>query len=167
MESSLILRKIRYLIAFFMIGLILSGLTAFPLLKELNLLVSFLNPEKLSSLNQSGLVYWILKVRDGLSNIYSQYPFMAYGTDWLAFAHLVTAIFFIGPLLDPVRNIWIIYSGLAACILVLPLALICGPIREIPFFWRLIDCSFGVFGFIPLYYSLKLTKLLKKNVFSK
>jgi len=29
--------------------------------------------------------------------------------------------------------------------------MICGPIRGIPFYWRLIDCSFGVFGFIPLW----------------
>ncbi len=25
------------------------------------------------------------------------------------------------------------------------------PIRGIPFFWRLIDCSFGVIGIVPLY----------------
>jgi hypothetical protein len=33
---------------------------------------------------------------------------------------------------------------------VLPLALIAGPIRGIPFYWRLIDCSFGVIGVLPL-----------------
>ncbi len=38
-----------------------------------------------------------------------------------------------------------------ACVLVVPLALICGPLRGIPFFWRLIDCSFGILGFIPLW----------------
>ena len=31
------------------------------------------------------------------------------------------------------------------------LALIFGPIRGIPLFWRLIDCSFGLFGAIPLW----------------
>ena len=30
------------------------------------------------------------------------------------------------------------------------LAAICGQIRGIPFFWTLIDCSFGIFGIIPL-----------------
>ncbi len=39
------------------------------------------------------------------------------------------------------------YNGAA----VIPLALICGPIRGIPFYWRLIDCSFGVVGFVPLW----------------
>jgi hypothetical protein len=38
-----------------------------------------------------------------------------------------------------------------ACVAIIPLAFICGPIRQIPFYWRLIDCSFGVFGIIPLY----------------
>jgi hypothetical protein len=38
-----------------------------------------------------------------------------------------------------------------ACVLVLPLALICGPIRGIPFGWRLIDCCFGIFGILPLW----------------
>ena len=38
-----------------------------------------------------------------------------------------------------------------ACGLVVPLALICGPLRGIPFFWRLIDCSFGILGIIPLW----------------
>ena len=28
-----------------------------------------------------------------------------------------------------------------ACFALIPLALICGPIRGIPWFWRVIDCS--------------------------
>jgi hypothetical protein len=59
---------------------------------------------------------------------------LAYGTDWLAFAHLVIAIAFLGPLKDPVRNIWVVEFGMIACLLVIPLALICGPIRGIPFY---------------------------------
>ena len=35
--------------------------------------------------------------------------------------------------------------------LVVPWALVFGPLRGIPFFWRLIDCSFGVFGIVPLW----------------
>ena len=60
------------------------------------------------------------------------------------------AIAFVGPFRDPIRNIWVVEFGMIACILVLPTALIFGPIRGIPFFWQLIDCSFGVFGMIPL-----------------
>jgi hypothetical protein len=86
---------------------------------------------------------------------------MAYGTDWLAFGHLAIALFFIGPLIDPARNIWVIQAGLIACVAVIPLALICGPIRGIPIYWRLIDCSFGIGGFIPLWLALKLARQLQ------
>jgi hypothetical protein len=34
------------------------------------------------------------------------------------------------------------------------LALIAGPVRGIPFYWRMIDCSFGIFGTIPLWLCL-------------
>ncbi len=37
-----------------------------------------------------------------------------------------------------------------ACAGVIPLALIAGAVRGIPLGWRLIDCSFGVLGSIPL-----------------
>ena len=39
-------------------------------------------------------------------------------------------------------------------------ALLCGPLRGIPFGWRLIDCSFGVLGAVPLLYCLRLTRRL-------
>ena len=100
-------------------------------------------------------------VRDGLQESYAQYPWLAYGTDWLAFAHIIIAVFFIGPLLDPIRNVWVLRAGIIACVLVVPLALICGAVRHIPFTWRLIDCSFGVFGALPLCYCLSLTRLLR------
>ena len=64
------------------------------------------------------------------------------GTDWLAFGHLVIALFFVGPWRHPVANAWVLKAGLVACAGVIPLALICGPLRGIPFYWRLIDCSF-------------------------
>lgn len=52
----------------------------------------------------------------------------------------------------------VLYIGLVACAGVILVALICGPIRGIPFFWTLIDCSFGVLGAIPLFYCLSLTQ---------
>ena len=35
--------------------------------------------------------------------------------------------------------------------MIFPLAFIAGPIRGITFYWQLIDCSFGVFGFALLH----------------
>lgn len=151
--------QIKTLILLFIIGLAISGLTAFPLQWELSLMEEIAGeiPGK-----QSGLYDWILKVKTGLDETYEKYPFIAYGTDWLAFAHLLFALLFIGPLLNPVKNIWVIEFGLLACIAIFPLAFIAGPIRGIPFFWRLIDCSFGIIGGILLWICYSKIKSLIK-----
>ncbi len=146
----------------FVCGLVLSGVTAFPLLKEMEWIVASLglndDPQKLG-----GLGVWLRTVRDGLRQTYSIYPWIGYGTDWLAFAHVVLAVFFWGPWKDPVGNVWVLKAGLIACVLVLPLALVCGPIRGIPFGWRLVDCSFGIFGAVPLWYCLRVVKRIERS----
>lgn len=145
------LRRIRLCLSIFIAGLALSGVTAFPLQSELGWLVSVLNSGSLRSIAQAThLLPWIELVHQGVRDTNAHYPFLAYGTDWLAFAHLVIAIAFVGPLLDPVRNKWMITFGLIACAGVILLAMIAGAVRGIPFPWRLIDCSFGVCGSIPL-----------------
>lgn len=78
------------------------------------------------------MAWWLGKIRDALTEINAKYPFIAYGTDWLAFAHFVIAILFIGPLRDPVKNIWVVEFGMIACVLVVPFALIMGDVRGIP-----------------------------------
>ena len=154
-----LLRRVRLVIGAFIVGLIVSGITAFPLLHELELLVRWRGIKGDSNLG--GLDSWLLTVRDGLKASYAVWPWLAYGTDWLAFAHLVIAVFFIGPLLDPVRNVWALYSGVIASVAVIPLALICGEIRGVPLGWRLIDCSFGVGGLVLLLYAIYLTRRLE------
>jgi hypothetical protein len=145
------LRAIRFWLVIFMTGLFLSGVTAFPLRTELRWLLSILeSPPARRTAEATHLLPWIARVHHALSATNAQYPFLAYGTDWLAFAHVVLVVLFIGPYRDPVRNKWIITFGLIACGGVIPLALIAGHIRGIPLPWRLIDCSFGVFGAIPL-----------------
>ncbi|MDR0872740.1 MAG: hypothetical protein LBN27_04635 [Prevotellaceae bacterium] len=151
MEKQL-LRKIHLLVLFFIIALVASGITAFPLVTELDILTSLLGIDgSLPPTAYSGLKYWIATVNEGLIHTSQQYPFILYGTDWLAFAHIVIAVAFIGLYREPVRNKWLIYFGMIACAGILPLALICGAVRGIPFYWQLIDCSFGIFGLIPLY----------------
>jgi len=149
-NMDILYKRIRLLLWFFIAALIASGLTAFPLEWELGVLTHLAAHSPLPML-WPDLVEWIVRVNTGLQETYRRYPFIAYGTDWLAFAHIVIAVAFLGPLKDPVRNIWVIEFGMIACVLVLPLALICGPIRGIPFYWRLMDCSFGVLGIIPLW----------------
>jgi hypothetical protein len=145
------LARVRFWLILFVVGLLVSGVTAFPLEPESRLLVNVLHsdwspaPEHLP-----GLVDWLDRVNDGLVHTNREYPFIAYGTDWLGFAHLVIAVAFWGPVKDPVRNIWVVQFGMIACAAVVPLALIAGSIRGIPWFWQLIDVSFGVFGILPL-----------------
>jgi hypothetical protein len=147
----ILLKRIRVLLLFFIIALFLSGLTAFPLQWETDLLNQWFGLGTFLDSLFPNLSYWISHVHQGLNETYKNYPFIAYGTDWLAFAHIAIAIAFIGPLRDPVKNIWVIEFGLIACILIIPAALICGSFRGIPLFWRIIDCSFGIVGFIPLW----------------
>jgi hypothetical protein len=145
-------QRVRILLLFFITALVLSGLTAFPLKWELDVLTRLITgPGSPLPTLWPDMVAWIGQVNTALQDTYQRYPFLAYGTDWLAFAHIVIASAFLGPLRDPVRNIWVIEFGMIACVLVVPLALICGSIRGIPFFWSLIDCSFGVFGIMPLW----------------
>jgi hypothetical protein len=143
-----LLLKYRIVLSGFMIGLILSGLTAFPLTFELNLLYGWLLPHRES---MPALFEWIAKVRSGLVETDAKYPFLAYGTDWLAFGHLMIAAAYIGPWRDPVRNRFILEWGMFCCVAVLPVAFICGPIRGIPIGWTWLDCAFGIVGFPPLF----------------
>ena len=157
-EQSKLQQQIKFLILFFVVSLIISGITAFPIQWEVNMMKKIV-----SHFDQQGLAAtWFNKIYEGITETNAKYPFIAYGTDWLAFAHIVIGIVFIGPLRDPVKNIWVIEFGMIACVLILPLAFICGPIRGIPFFWTLIDCSFGAIGIIPLYICWKKIKQLEK-----
>jgi hypothetical protein len=145
--------RIRLLLGVFIFGLVCSGMTAIPLETELKFLTQW-------SGGESGLAQWLLNIRDALVETNAKYPFIAYGTDWLAFAHFVIAVAFIGPLRDPVKNIWVIEFGMIACVLVVPFALVMGDVRGIPLGWRLIDCSFGIFGIIPLWFCRRFIKQL-------
>ncbi|GIF51691.1 hypothetical protein DFJ67_7766 [Asanoa ferruginea] len=148
------IRTARFWLVLFIAGLVVSGLTAFPLETELRL-ASRLLDGWLGTVTPDGVVLWVDRVHAGLRETNDRYPFIAYGTDWLAFAHLVIAVAFWGPLRDPVRNIWVIHFGVIACLAIVPLALIAGPLRGIPWEWRLIDISFGVVGVIPLLLALR------------
>ena len=149
--------KIRLLILFFMVALVLSGVTAFPVETELKWLLS--HPSLVPSFAEN----WLQDVYAALQETNAKYPMLAYGYDWLAFAHIVIAMMFIGPLRDPIKNIWVIEWGMLSCIAVIPLAFIAGPIRQIPMFHILIDCSFGVIGIFPMWICRKWIKQLEAD----
>ncbi len=142
-----------------MVLLVLSGITAFPI--ETQLAIANNNLSSFPRFLQN----WLHEVYVAVHTTNLKYPYLSYGTDWLAFAHLVIAVAFIGPLKDPVKNIWVIQFGMIASLMVFPLALIAGNIRGIPFYWQMIDCSFGFFGFLLLYVTYKnIVKLEKLKI---
>lgn len=142
LSSASLKKRIRVLITLFIVALAFSGLTAFPIEWELRIAHTWIQQCACSN----DLTQWLERTYTGIADTNARYPFISYGTDWLAFAHLVIAIAFIGPLRDPVRNIWVIEFGMIACACILPLAFIAGAVRSIPIFWRILDCSFGIIG---------------------
>ena len=148
------IRKIQIITVFFMAALAVSGLTAIPVKTEIVWLQNAV-PTSWGTIQQ-----FLSTIRNAL---YSCDETILYGFDWLAFAHVVIAILFIGVLRDPVRNIWVVEFGMIACILILPFAFVMGNERGIPLWWQLIDCSFGVFGIIPLWYVRNLILQLEKR----
>ena len=182
-------RRFRWLMGVVIVGLVASGVTAFPLLWEMEVLGAAIGlPEgwvgsggELSDQGEvavtgptfgerglpgsgeggggksgwdhirDGFRGWIFEVRGGLRETYARYPWVGYGTDWLAFGHLVIALFFVGPLVWPERDHRAtLLAGVVACVAVVPTAMIAGEVRGIPWGWRGIDCLFGVFGLVPL-----------------
>lgn len=142
------IKIIRAWLLFFMLALFFSGLTAIPIDNELQWLLR-------STPVTSVFYMWLQKVLSAYTLTKSRFPFLLYGYDWLAFAHFVLAILFIGPYRDPVKNKWVVQFGLMACALILPFAFIAGHYRGIPVGWQLIDCSFGIIGSIPLFICYK------------
>lgn len=155
-KIKLLTKKIKRITLLFILLLALSGITAFPLQTELNFLADYFNTSTSSGL----ITQWINQVNIALNNVNQNYPFLAYGTDWLAFSHIIISLFFIGVYINPVQNIWVTKVGIIACLLVFPVAFIAGNYRGIPLFWQLIDCCFGAFGLIPLLLIHKYTNQL-------
>lgn len=156
-------RRIRWFIWLFIFGLVFSGVTAIPTVMEVDALVRTTGAqERVASAPTPeaapAWAVWLVNTQTALHDTQDHHPVLFYGTDWLAFGHFVIAMVFIGVLRNPVRNRWLFDFGLLACALVIPYAMIFGAVRGIPVWWRLIDCSFGVLGAIPLWLCRRWTK---------
>jgi hypothetical protein len=154
-DKTAVTKSIRRWTVFFIVMLILSGITAFPVQTELHFLLRY------ESFFPEFLRRWLFRVNDAVDALAANEPYLLYGYDWLAFAHIVIALFFYGVWKNPVQNLWVVHTGMIACLGIIPLAFICGSIRGIPFFWTMVDCSFALFGFLPLY---RIHSLVKKMV---
>jgi hypothetical protein len=140
------------MLSFVVFGLLVSGITVWPAVPELKLVVRFLWGDA----EPTGVLHaFVLRVIEGLQAVQSDYRFLLYAHDWLAFAHIVLAILFAGAIRDPVRNVWIVQCGLIMCALVPILAGVCIPIRGLPWQWFWIDAAFAPASGIPLWIALK------------
>ena len=159
-DKKKLLRRARLCLVLFIIGLALSGLSAILMEPTVKFVEGIAGDGSRIGAASPELAAWITDVYHGVRNTGREYPFLFYGTDWLAFGHLAIAVIFLAPLRRPARNLPIIHAGMIACLLVIPWALFFGPIRDVPFFWQLIDCSFGVAGLIALLFARRYTRKL-------
>lgn len=159
-DKKKLLRQARLWLLLFIIGLVLSGLSAILIEPTVKFVEGIAGDGSRIGAASPELATWLTDVYHGVRNTRREYPFLFYGTDWLAFGHLAIAVIFLGPLRKPARNLPIIHAGMIVCVLVIPWALFFGPIRDVPFFWQLIDCSFGVAGLIALLFARRCTRKL-------
>jgi hypothetical protein len=141
-------------------GLFISGVTVWPALTELKIAVRVFWGDAAPS---GELHAFVLKVIEALETTNSQYPFMLYAHDWLAFAHVMLAILFAGAAKDPVRNKWIVQCGLIMCASVPVLACVCIPLRNLPSFWFWIDFAFAPGAAVPLIIALLDIRALERQ----
>lgn len=139
------LKKIRFWTYVLIIGLIVSGITAINPDFFLHLIVNLFQNQP-----QSAIAVWLNHIYKALIITKAQYPFLLYGYDWLAFAHILLGILFIGVIKDPHHAKWLVQFGMIACALIIPFVLCFGYIRGIPVLWQLVDSSFAVGAMIPL-----------------
>jgi hypothetical protein len=145
-----LVRKLRLWTVVFIVGLVLSGLTAIPIRTQFEWAVSILGSDFDGGGWFPGFVSrWLTTAWKGIQGADAAAPFIWYGTDWLAFGHLAIAVSMWGALRDPVRNRWLYQFAMIACVAVVPWAVVFGALRGIPAWWRCIDSAFGILGFIP------------------
>ena len=159
-QSASLLTRIRLCLALLILGLLVTGLASFPLVRETQALLDLLARSAHFGAG-SPLFEWILRVHLALAATAVTAPFLAYRNDALALAYLLFAILFFGPYRDPVRNQWVINFGLIACAGILLLAFIAGPLRGIPVFWRFVNAAFAVACALPLLLCRHYLNLLK------
>ena len=140
----------RIWLVLFSAALIGSGLTAIFAREGLRLLSPLFGQGSILQAAWPSMADWLSLVHHAVEETYDRYPFLAYGYDWLAFGHFIISIPFIMAIRDPLRHSWVITYGIAACVAVLPFAIVFGAIRGIPLFWRVVDTLFGIGGLAVL-----------------
>ncbi|MBC7783600.1 MAG: hypothetical protein H7144_07150 [Burkholderiales bacterium] len=105
-STATIVGRVRWLLAIFIGGLVLSGVTAIPIEWQLDQLTTALGlatktPDQFVA---GSWQHWLLRVRDGVKTTNETAQFMGYAGDRLAFGHFGIAIVFLWAWRDPVRH---------------------------------------------------------------
>ncbi len=141
------------MLAIVVLGLVLSGATIWPMEWELSTLIALLWGD--APATQGSVHAFLVRVLDSWRTVEQDSPFLLYGFDWLAFAHIMLAVLFAMTMRDPVRNIMVLRFGLVCCACVLVLAAVFIPLRGIPYAWMLVDMAFAPACALPLWLGLR------------
>src|SRR5574341_339722 len=82
-DAAALKRRVRWLLVIVIAGLAISGLTAIPLVWEINLVHQLIGPGTIMGRVWPDMAQWIDVLRQGITSTARDYPFMLYGTDWL------------------------------------------------------------------------------------
>lgn len=163
-DEARLLRRLRRWTAFIIAGLVLSGLTAIPIRTQFDLGARLFSTDFTAGGRMPGFIaQWLSHAYRGVVATDEAAPFVWYGTDWLAFGHVVIAIAFVGAWRDPVRNRWLYQFAFIAGALVVPWALAFGALRGIPIWWRAIDSLFGLGAMLPAWACLRWVGQLERS----
>ena len=155
------LRKIRIYLILFLLAFVFSLHMVVFIETDAELLAKYVGHDTFMEELSPSISAWMEHLNLAVSETYSSYPFIAYCMDWLCYAFVVIAIFLLGAIKDPVKNVWVVQVFLVACCLGLILPFIVGPIRDIPIFWRFFDSSFGLIGLLFLLLPYRLIRKLE------
>jgi len=149
------------LLVVFVAGLVFGCQMVLFVRPELAWLNSILGPGTRTEQIWPEMSAWVNHLHQGITTTYAEYPFIAYCMDWLVLAQAGFIILFIGAIIDPLRNIWIIRSGMVICLLHVVTAVASGGLHGVPVFWQILDASFGVVGLVVLYAAYRYVGYLK------
>lgn len=150
LRDTFLLNRIRLALSWVIAGLILSGISTFPLQWETRLLNLWFGAESPFAWLAPDLATWISHVHQGVEQTAQHYPFFLYGLSWLGFAHFAIALAMVGARQDPLNNRWLITWATLICLLCFPTVFIFGWLHNIPHIWSLVDCIFPLVAGILL-----------------
>jgi hypothetical protein len=158
------LAMVRMMLTVVSLGLFVSGMTCYFLPWELTTIIDIVWGRGADAWTGfSEMHTFILKMEAAIYHVNEHYPEMFLGTDYLGFAHILLAILFIGPIINPVKNIWVVHFGMICCVLVIPAAFLFGYLRGAPTMHYFVDASFGIGAMLFLLIAMRKIMTMERS----